>query len=84
VRYKVNSPWGGQRKVGDFYVQSADALDKKTGHVYEDGAYRVVDAANGMKPIKGKGGTTPYFGETAWNDADRKAYDLWFARQRES
>lgn len=81
-RYKVTGPWGGEQKFGDFYTQSADITDQVNGQVYQSGAFRVVDAANDMKPAKtGKGGTVPFYGESAWSDANRLAGDLWTARQ---
>lgn len=56
-------------------VQSATLKDTQNGHEYRQGAYRVVVGQNGvmgsMKPIKGKGGTVPFKGETAWSDAAR-------------
>lgn len=78
ARYKVNSEWTpafGQ-SFGGFSVQEADALDTKTGDVFVNGASRVVDAD--QRPVKGKGGTVPFFGETAWSDAERLASDLYF------
>lgn len=60
-------------------VQSADIQDSQGGRVYQSGAYRVV--LDG-KPVKGKGGTTPFFGETAWSDAARLFSDkCWEARR---
>lgn len=62
-------------------VQSADIQDTKSsqGTVYRNGAYRVV--LDG-KPVKGKGGTTPFFGEMAWADAARLFDDkCWEARR---
>jgi hypothetical protein len=67
-RYKVVSTWGGVAKDGSFYLQTADIQDTRNGMVYRDGAYRVVDARKDMKPAKlGKGGTVPFYGETAWS-----------------
>lgn len=81
-RYKVTGPWSGESKFGDFYTQHAQITDQLNGHVYEEGAFRVVDAAHDMKPAKtGKGGTVPFFGEMAWAEANRLAQDLWTARQ---
>lgn len=70
-------------RQGDFHVQSAEITDNvMSNRKYAEGAFRVVDAAKGMKPAKvGKGGTVPFFGETAWSDAERLARDLWSARQ---
>lgn len=83
-RYKITGPWGGhpEMRQGDFHVQSAQITDTHGGHVYAEGAFRVVDAAKDMKPAKtGKGGTVPFYGESAWSDAQRLAGDLWTARR---
>lgn len=54
-------------------VEIADALDTRTGTVYTHSAYRVtVDG----KPVRGKGGTVPFYGESAWSAADRLYFDL--------
>lgn len=79
-RYVVHGEW---RRVDDdaglqFFVQCADALDKRTGDVWPDGAYRVVDSRTGRPAVRGKGGTHPFYGETAWSDALRLATDLYF------
>lgn len=76
-RYKVTGEWGGIARHGSLFIQEADITDTQTGTVYQGGAQRVVDARLGMKPaVKGKGGTVPFFGETAWMDAERLATDL--------
>jgi hypothetical protein len=76
-RYRVHSEWQGTSEgYGSFRVEVADALDTKTGTVYTDGAYRVV--RNGKPAKKGKGGTVPFYGETAWSDAERLASDLFW------
>lgn len=75
-RYKVTGQWGGIARHGSLWIQEADITDTRTGTVYQGGAQRVVDARNGMKPVKGKGGTTPFFGECAWMGAERLAMDL--------
>lgn len=81
-RYKVTGPWEGVLKFGSLYVQSAQITDTKNGRTYEEGAFRVVDARKGMKPAKtGKGGTVPFYGETAWSDAERLARDLALEEQ---
>lgn len=77
-RYQVVLPWGGIAHEGSFFIQEADLLDKVTGRTYVGGAQRVVDARNDMKPVKGKGGTSPFAGETAWSDAERLMRDLAF------
>lgn len=89
-RYKVCSPWsvdptvrGGEydddKGIHVVEVENADAQDTKTGDVYREGAFRVtVDG----KPVRGKGGSTPFYGEMAWSDAQRLAYDLVVGRPR--
>lgn len=75
MRYKVTSPWTfSNTSFGDFHVQEADITDTKTGDVFRDGASRVVDGVG--RAVKGKGGTAPFFGESAWSDAQRLASDL--------
>lgn len=76
ARFKAVGSWDAVEKHGSFFVQEADALDTKTGTVFSGGASRVVDARNEMKPVRGKGGTMPFLGETAWGDARRLASDL--------
>lgn len=78
-RYRVHGPWRERsfQPGPGFIVEYADALDTKTGTVYEAGAYRVRSQLTG-KPVRGKGGTHPFYGETAWCDADRLASDLYF------
>lgn len=73
-------------------VQVADITDQTNGRVYSNGAYRVVKASNAdgspipvaaLKPIKaGKGGTVPFYGESAWSDAARLFHDEVFAGRR--
>jgi len=79
ARYKVQGPFvddaGSLFVNADITVQCADLVDTRNGHVYRAGAYRVL--VHG-KPIRGKGGTVPFKGETAWSDADRKASDLYW------
>lgn len=82
MRYKVHSAWSDETTTGRFTVQAADALDTRTGHVYRDGAYRVVDTETGKPAKRGKGGTVPFYGETAWNDSRRLAEDLVWAERR--
>lgn len=77
-RYQVVLPWGGINSEGSFFIQEADLLDKQTGRTYIGGAQRVVDARNDMKPVKGRGGTSPFAGECAWSDAERLMRDLAF------
>ena len=81
-RYRVSGEWGAETRRRDFFLQSADLLDTQTNTVYRDGAYRVVDARDGMKPAKrGKGGTVPFKGEFAWADGQRLMNDLYFERE---
>jgi hypothetical protein len=86
ARYKVSSPWTFSNiSFGDFHVQEADITDTKTGDVFRDGASRVVDCSHPderlHRAVKGKGGTTPFFGESAWSDAQRLASDLYYKRE---
>jgi hypothetical protein len=76
MRYKVVGPWSSEARWGSFVSQSAQIQDTKTGTLYSEGAYRVIDSRTGKPAKKGKGGTVPFFGETAWNDADRLLADL--------
>jgi hypothetical protein len=85
-RYKVHGDWTVDGELGPrdmFFVMFADALDTKTGDVFRAGAYRVVDAY-GKPAVKGKGGTVPFYGESAWSNAARLAEDLTFAARRAS
>lgn len=82
-RYKIQGEWSEDSRIGIFVIQSADIIDVKTGHQYREGAFRVMrKVQDGIGPItlkpakKGKGGTVPFFGETAWSDAERLARDL--------
>lgn len=83
-RYIVVSDWreakaasaGSQR----FSLQVADVKDTKGGGHYTDGAYRVYVGSVGQdnpRPCKaGKGGTVPFYGESAWSDGERLFNDL--------
>jgi hypothetical protein len=79
ARYKVNSPWRIEDEYGfGVETQSADIVDIRTGDEYSDSAWRVlVDD----KPHRGKGGTHPYFGESAWSNAQRLARDIALDRR---
>lgn len=85
-RYKVTSEWSGHQSASAgggqdvFQVESADIVDTKNGARYRDGAYRVTK--NGRPAIVGKGGTVPYYGESAWSDAERLFNDLVFEARR--
>lgn len=76
-RYTPNSPWtiDQHAEIDDVRVtiESADALDKQSGTTYREGAFRVLV---GGKPVKGKGGTVPFYGESAWSAADRLFSDI--------
>lgn len=77
-RYKVVSEWSMDSTYPEgIEVQSATIEDTKNGQQYREGAFRVL--RNG-KPVKtGKGGTVPFYGESAWSAAERLAMDTWFA-----
>lgn len=66
--------------VAVYAVQSADIVDNVTGTRYTDGAMRVV--RNGKPVVRGKGGTVPFLGESAWADARRLFDDVVFAARR--
>lgn len=79
MRYKVSSEWTKAYSAldyGNFEIQEADIVDTHDGKTYRDGARRVVDVRTGKPAVRGKGGTTPFFGEMAWADSERLAYDL--------
>lgn len=83
-RYRVAGEWSVDNELSrpGFWVEVADAHDTVTGVTYIGGAYRVTDRNN--KPAKrGKGGTIPFFGESAWSDAERLASDLYWKAYRE-
>jgi len=64
-------------------VQSATLRDTQGRHTYPHGAYRIVMGKNGnLKPLKGKGGTVPFKGESAWSDAARLFRDTVIAYER--
>jgi hypothetical protein len=80
-RYKAQGPWSVDKDLGwGVIIESADALDTRTGIVYGEGAMRV--RVNGKAP-RGKGGTVPFYGETAWSDAQRLAEDLRLVEMNE-
>lgn len=82
-RYKVEGSWHDRdyQPYEGFIIQHADARDTKIGTLYWSGAYRVLDAETRKPAKRGKGGTVPFYGETAWNDAERLASDLYFDRR---
>jgi hypothetical protein len=81
-RYRITErAWFTERTTyAPFIIQVTDCRDTRTGTVYADGAYRVVDARTG-KAVRGKGGSAPFYGETAWSDAERLASDLLAAER---
>jgi len=81
TRYTVTPPWALSRTIWPFAIEVADLVDTRTGRTYVDGAYRVVVAETGKPAVRGKGGTVPFKGETAWSDAERLATDLMFAER---
>lgn len=88
-RYEVITAWETDSRdrqptvIGDtlIVIQTADIRDNQgRGHIYRNGAYRVVSGTfvdddvqtKDLKPVKvGKGGTVPFLGELAWSDAVR-------------
>lgn len=75
-RYEVVSTWETIVKQGDLAIQMADIRDKQNGHLYACGARRIIRLSTG-KPFKiGKGGTVPWYGESAWSAAERALGDL--------
>lgn len=82
-RYRITErPWMVEVEGARYNVEVTDCVDTRTGTVYADGAYRVTDARTGKAAKKGKGGTVPFYGETAWNDARRLADDLEILERR--
>lgn len=81
-RYKVTErPWFAENdQYAPFIVEVTDCVDTRNGTVYADGAYRVT--INGKPAKRGKGGTVPFYGETARSYADRLANDLWWEHRR--
>ena len=76
ARYKVSSGWVVIREQGPCVIETADLTDTRTGHVYEDGAYRV------RMTRKLEGWRTKTFkGESAWSAADCYARDAVFAER---
>lgn len=72
----------GETTVHTIQVQSATLRDTRTGTEYRQGAYRILHDG---KPIKGKGGTHPFIGETAWSDCSRAFGDkCWEIRRNAS
>ncbi len=75
-RYKVHGEWSIDAVIGNKYATMvADCLDKQTGDVFREGAWCVTHVKPGTKGSRGK----PFYGETAWSDAERLASDLAIA-----
>lgn len=81
-RYQTLKNWTYEGQEGPFTLQSCDLRDTRTGHVYHDGAFRVIVTETGKPAVKGKGGTHPYMGETAHSDGNRLLGDLALAERR--
>ncbi len=82
-RYTITTPFSDayHQSYGPFIIQHADIRDTRTGHTYQDGAYRVLDSRTDKPARRGKGGTHPFYGERAWSDAERLAGDLFYAER---
>lgn len=59
-------------RPGVLTLEVADVVDNRTGRVFYGDAFRV--AADGRPYKRGKGGSVPFIGETAWMDGAR-AFD---------
>lgn len=66
-RYKRCSDWETIATRGDFALQIADVVDERTSRVHTDAARRVVRRSTGKAAVRGKGGTVPFIGESAWS-----------------
>jgi len=76
-RYKVHGEWFHDAKTGfGGMIMVADAIDTKNGDIFREGAWHVTTAKPGTKGSKGR----PFYGETAWMDAERLASDLALAK----
>ncbi|MCD6056513.1 MAG: hypothetical protein K0Q89_43 [Thermomicrobiales bacterium] len=51
-------------------IKVADLLEKRSEHVWKDGAYKVI-----LQNVPGKLRSKTFYGETAWSDAARYASD---------
>ncbi len=80
-RYEIVSEWFDGLSQGSFTIQVADIRDTRGGHVYNEGAHRVIVTATGKPAKVGKGGTVPFMGESAWCDAERLLGDLAVAER---
>jgi hypothetical protein len=75
ARYTVIGAWHDHDSTYfPFIVQAADLFDNRSKQTYRDGAMRVV--FDGKPAVRGKGGTTPFKGETAWAFAESLARSL--------
>jgi len=87
ARYTIEGPWEDQGTSGSFTTQAATQaatlVDTRGCYRYDQGAWRVVNA-DGKPAVKGKGGTVPFKGETAWSHAASLCRDLAFKEMRES
>lgn len=81
-RYKVIGGWADDFYGARYVVQVSDIIDTQTNREYRDGAYRVIDRETRKPALRGKGGSVPFYGETAWQDAQRLIYDLSIQRSR--
>lgn len=80
-RKSVRSEWTTLNTEGDFAKQVADATDGI--RTYEQGCYRIIRLSTGKPAVRGKGGSVPFIGETAWSAAERLLTDLsWKERNR--
>jgi hypothetical protein len=66
MRYESVNGFLETERIGSFVIEVADARDKRDGHVYRDGCYRV--SGPGIR-------TKRWYGEVAWADATRYAND---------
>lgn len=83
-RYAVVSPWSPVAfsvVVEGFEIQEADVQDTRTGRVYSGDARRVVRTDTGKPAVRGKGGSVPFIGESAWSNAERLFHDLALAKR---
>lgn len=56
-----------------YELQCADIVDTRNGQRFNDGAWRVQI---NKRSVKGKGGTSPFLGETAWSRGEMLYADL--------
>ena len=73
-RYRKHGTWEVLASYPDgVEIEVADVIDTWSSRIYQDDARRVrVDG----HLVRGKGGSVPFIGETAWMDADRLASDI--------